>query len=92
MYAIRSYYEHLWRRRLDQLYPGGQRLVATVRALLPRRPLTLLDEPFAALDPVAQERLADLLRREAGPERTLVIASNCPTALARVASESYNFV
>lgn len=85
----RLHIEHLWRRRLDHLHPGGQRLVATVRALLPHLPLTLLDEPFAALDPVAQERLADLLRGEAGTSRTVVIASNCLAALARAASEGW---
>jgi ABC-type thiamine transport system ATPase subunit len=81
--------EHLWRRRLDHLHPGGQRLVATVRTLFPRRPLTLLDEPFAALDPVARERLADLLRDAGNTGRTVVITSNCPTALARAGSEGW---
>jgi ABC-type multidrug transport system ATPase subunit len=81
--------EPLWSRRLDHLHAGGVRLVATVRALLPACPLTLLDEPFAALDPVARDRLADLLRATAGEGRTVVVTSNCPASLARTATAAW---
>jgi ABC-type multidrug transport system ATPase subunit len=81
--------EHLWSRRLDHLHPGGVRLVAAVRTLLPTCPLTILDEPFAALDPVARERLAGLLRTTAGEGRTIVVTSNCAASLARSASAAW---
>jgi heme exporter protein A len=81
--------EHHWSRRLDELHPGAKRLVATVRTLLPACPLTLLDEPFAALDAVARRRLADLLRTTAGEGRTLVITSNDLASLADAATAGW---
>jgi ABC-type multidrug transport system ATPase subunit len=85
----RLHIEHLWSRRIDHLHPGGVRLVATVRCLLPSCPLTVLDEPFAALDPLARDRLSDLLRTVAGDGRTVIITSNCTASLARTASAAW---
>ncbi len=76
----------LWSAPLHRLHPGGRRAVAVARALLGEPPLLLLDEPFAPLDGVARRRLADHLRALAGAGRTVVVTSNCLTALCACAT------
>lgn len=61
--------EGLGARRPANLSGGQQSRVALARVLLQRKPLALLDEPFAALDPGLRAEMLDLLlslSREAG--------------------------
>lgn len=59
-----------YERRMPSLLSGGERQrVALARAFLRRRPILLLDEPFAALDPAMRADMAGLLadlRAESG--------------------------
>jgi ABC-type multidrug transport system fused ATPase/permease subunit len=69
------------------LSAGQRRRVAFARALLPRpggtpRPVLLLDEPTAGLDPVAEARVIETLRREAASGRAILVASHHPAVLA----------
>ena len=74
-------------RRLPKALSGGERQrVAIARALVMRRPLLLLDEPFAALGPALRRDMLDLvdrLRRDAG--MTVLMVSHDPADARRVA-------
>ena len=74
-------------RRLPSTLSGGERQrAAFARALVRRKPVLLLDEPFAALDPGLRTAMADLLeglRDETGS--TVIIVSHDPDEVARLA-------
>ena len=76
--------------RLPRELSGGERQrVAIARALVMRRPLLLLDEPFAALGPALRRDMLDLvnaLRRETG--MTIVMVSHDPADARRVADRT----
>ncbi|MBK9082566.1 MAG: ATP-binding cassette domain-containing protein [Rhizobiales bacterium] len=68
------------RRRPADLSGGERQRVALARALVRDRPLLLLDEPFAALDPGLRRdmiALVDALRRERGA--TVLLSLHTPT-------------
>lgn len=72
-------------RRPAELSGGQQGRVALARALLRRRPLLLLDEPFSALGPALRAEMLDLvaeIAREAGS--TLLMVSHDPRDAARI--------
>jgi ABC-type multidrug transport system ATPase subunit len=54
---------------------GQKRVVSISACFVTRKPVLLLDEPFAGLAPIVRDRLCDLLRKEAGT-RLLVIAEH----------------
>jgi len=74
-------------RRLPGPLSGGERQrVALARALVRRRPILLLDEPFAALDPAMRAEMAKLLselRAETGS--TMLFITHQPEDIARLA-------
>lgn len=74
-------------RRMPASLSGGERQrVALARALVRRRPVLLLDEPFAALDPGLRagmgELILDLRRSE---EATILLVTHHPDDVARLA-------
>ncbi|MBB3395977.1 MULTISPECIES: ATP-binding cassette domain-containing protein [unclassified Rhizobium] len=74
-------------RRMPGTLSGGERQrVAFARALVRNRPVLLLDEPFAALDPGLRIGMAALLldmHRETG--NTVVVVSHDPDEVKRIA-------
>jgi thiamine transport system ATP-binding protein len=76
--------------RLPAQLSGGERQrVAIARCLVRRRPILLLDEPFAALGPAMRQEMLDLvdeLRRGAG--LTVVMVTHDPQDAARIATRT----
>lgn len=66
---------------------GGQRqAISTARAILSRRPLLILDEPFSALDTEKEECLIRLLRRE-GEKRAVLLSSHREDVFRQLGAE-----
>lgn len=64
---------------------GERRRIALVRALASARPLLVLDEPTADLDPASAAQVADLIA-QAARERLVIAATHDPALAARAAS------
>jgi ABC-2 type transport system ATP-binding protein len=62
--------------KLEELSHGNQQRAQLAAALVHRPELLLLDEPFAGLDPVAVETLADVLRGEAARGAAVLFSSH----------------
>ncbi|KQV20391.1 thiamine ABC transporter ATP-binding protein [Rhizobium sp. Root1203] len=77
-------------KRMPATLSGGERQrVAFARALVRRRPVLLLDEPFAALDPSLRNDMAALLlemHRES--VNTVVMVSHDPEEVRRIADHA----
>jgi ABC-2 type transport system ATP-binding protein len=79
------------RRRFGELSTGNKQRLAVARALLASPPVLLLDEPTRSLDPLAAERMRQLIRTLAGqnPPVTILLTSHnlaeVETLCARVA-------
>lgn len=79
-----------YERRLPGSLSGGERQrVALARAFVRRRPILLLDEPFAALDPALRAEMGDLLidlQRETGA--TILLITHQPEDIERLADQA----
>ena len=76
-----------YERRLPGSLSGGERQrVALARALVRRRPILLLDEPFAALDPAMRAEMASLLLElHAETKSTMLFITHQPEDIRRLA-------
>lgn len=76
-----------YEQRLPGSLSGGERQrVALARALVRRRPILLLDEPFAALDPAMRADMARLIAElHAETKSTLLFISHQPEDIGRLA-------
>lgn len=73
---------------LSKLSPGERQRIAVLRAMAYRPELLVLDEPAAALDPVARrELLREIVTRAADDGTTIVFSTHIVSDLERVASE-----
>jgi heme exporter protein A len=63
------------------LSAGQKRRLALARILVSRRPLWLLDEPFAALDTAGQTLVAQLMARHCGEGGIIIAATHDPLGL-----------
>ena len=77
-------------RRMPGTLSGGERQrTAFARALVRKKPVLLMDEPFAALDPGLRQSMASLLldlHRETG--NTILIVTHDPDEVRRVADHA----
>lgn len=76
------------KRKPGTLSGGERQRAAFARALVRKRPLLLLDEPFAALDPELRHAMADLLvdlHRESG--NTVLMVTHDLAEVERLADE-----
>lgn len=76
-----------YERRLPGSLSGGERQrVALARALVRRRPILLLDEPFAALDPAMRAEMAGLLLElRIETKSTMLFITHQPEDIRRLA-------
>jgi thiamine transport system ATP-binding protein len=77
------------RRKPGTLSGGERQRAAFARALVRDKPILLLDEPFAALDPGLRSGMAELLsalHRETG--NTVLIVSHDPAEVRRLADHA----
>jgi ABC-2 type transport system ATP-binding protein len=73
--------------KLAELSPGERQSVALIRALATQPELLILDEPAAALDPVARrELLREIAGRAGDCGTTVLLSTHIVTDLERVAS------
>jgi len=70
--------EEVARRRFGEMSTGNKQRLAVARSLLPHPPVLLLDEPTRSLDPLAAERMRELISSLAqqDPPVTILLTSH----------------
>ena len=70
--------EELAKRRFGELSTGNKQRLAVARAMLANPPVLLLDEPTRSLDPLAAQKLREMIRSLAGqdPPVTILLTSH----------------
>jgi ABC-2 type transport system ATP-binding protein len=85
--------ESLARRRVETLSAGEARAVALAEAATSTTVrILLIEEPFAALDPRAQSRVASVLRERAGLGHAVVVATGSPRDASEVSDDEVTLV
>lgn len=74
-------------RRPAEVSGGQQSRAALARALLRKRPIVLLDEPFAALGPALRAEMLDLVK-EVFAGSTVLMVTHAPEDASRIAAET----
>jgi ABC-2 type transport system ATP-binding protein len=75
-------------RTLSTLSPGERQRIAVLRAMAYHPQLLVLDEPGAALDPVARrELLREIVTRSADDGTTIIFSTHIVSDLERIASD-----
>lgn len=74
-------------RKPAELSGGQQSRAALARALLRKRPVVLLDEPFAALGPGLRREMLDLVK-EVFRDETVLLVTHAPDEARAVAAET----
>jgi thiamine transport system ATP-binding protein len=75
-------------RKPGTLSGGQQSRAALARVMLGRRPLVLLDEPFAALGPGLKDEMLDLVQATLGARgQTVVMVTHDPADAVRIAHQ-----
>jgi len=80
--------EHRLDVRAGELSAGERRRLELARAVTRPPRLLVCDEPFAGVDPVGAERLADLLRSAASEGATVVIADHHVAEALRICTHA----
>lgn len=76
-------------RRPGMLSGGQQSRVALARVLVRRKPVVLLDEPFAALGPALRAEMLDLVQEVAAETgATVLMVTHDPSDALRIAGET----
>ncbi len=73
-------------RKPGALSGGQQSRVALARVLVAKRPLVLLDEPFAALGPALKDEMLDLVKSKlSAAGKTVIMVTHDPADARRIA-------
>lgn len=74
--------------KINELSTGEQQFLQTLYVLNLPQPFCLLDEPFAAISPIMQEQLIDIIQ-EKSKNKCIIIADHYHDLLAKVCTIQY---
>ena len=74
------------KKYIRDLSKGNQKKVGIAGALIGAPLLTILDEPFANLDPTSQSRLKRIITQNQRPDKTMLVSSHDINHVAEVST------